>query len=69
MPVLLLSPEPFVLVDNGTVLGLISRPDPLVARIFSLEEEVAEFPVVVCIRTDEFDVSQHGYTTLARGIV
>ena len=48
---------PFILVDNGTVTTLISRPDPVVANLFFLNKDIFEFPVVFCISSEEFSVS------------
>lgn len=46
----------FILVDNGEVDAFVSTPDPTFAELVFLNNDLAEFPVNWCIRSDVYEV-------------
>ena len=46
----------FILVANGEVDAFVSSPDPTFAELVFLNNDLAEFPVNWCIRSDVYEV-------------
>ena len=45
-----------MLVENGEVESLVSRPDPVIAELVYIFADVEEFPIIWCIRSDTYQV-------------
>ena len=48
--------EEIFLVENGQVENLVARPDRAVAELVYIFDDVEEFPLIWCIRSDRYQV-------------